>query len=217
MDNEMQMPTASGELTKVNSGVATPTPEPQPAQPPQSSGGINDIFKGIGVEPPGSMPKQPKESDALDSVLGALSAPQSPGNALPQRLQTLRNDLITSVIETIRGKANNSITPNDNALNIAQPNLDGSVQSQRPKPAQLSGTSTPASPPIGGAFARETGVRMSRLPGVAAEVPTYSYGGVTHSLPEGIDLDDDNAVRSAVIHGNSITDAVNKLYEEEEW
>lgn len=101
---------------------------------------------------------------------------------------------------------------------------NGAAQDNAPKdlgiPAQTAQPQVPASPPPDpnlGAFAQQNGVTMGR--GLfGADTASFDYNGARLSLPSGIDLKDDDAVRAAMDESRAMADAMNAAYNaEEEW
>ena len=186
-------------------GVQAAPPSPLPAT------GVG----ADGANPPGGAGQGADAlfSRALDAARAALRQKRSgllPSNAQADGLSGgwKLNDYFSSFAEGMRKPAaQGSQAP---AARLPVPAAAPVREPQPPAPA----AARDDAPRIGGAAARQAGVRTMRVGGVSR----YGYGGadgVSFVLPDGIDVNDDSAVARAIASNEADYRMMNEIYDEE--
>lgn len=181
---------------------------------PQASGG--NISANIAGTPsvdkvaPAPVQKMPNAGVTLNSAANAFGAQQQGG---VKSLQSQFQSMMATAKRAISGYDSFSRQPTKQ--NSIQGFADGIVgQMRQPQSASVADTQSVQSPASGGLFAKQMGITMRGVNG--KETAGYDYGGLSVSLPKGIDLNDDDSVRSAVNENNYMVDVFNGIYNDEE-
>lgn len=141
------------------------------------------------------------------SLSAENKAPQVP--TFKGELQNQFNALMDTARRTIRMKQNGVPIPKNDVR--AQ---DDSLQPSVRTPQQLSEPQGGVDKPIvGGAVAQQNGVSMSRsMFDNGKEAPFYKRGETMVELPDGIDVNDNAAVQSAIDETNEVIGWMDELY-----
>lgn len=143
----------------------------------------------------------------VKGALGHISKGRGIGGLRMMNLPGLSGGMQNKVLRTVQEQLGK---PSTTSVQPIETSNQPSVKPSAPSPT----TVAPSAPLVGGAAAQSFGVTMSRGAFDDGETPHYQYGGMSVSLPSGIDLNDDEAVKNAIQSQNEMIDLFNKSEED---